>query len=73
MFDNIIVISVYPSNWLRVYIYSATNITGATQTKLTNWITGKYKYIPRKLVVNHNYHGRKTTAWIKSNQLRPTR
>ena len=27
--------------------------------------------IPRKLVVNHNYHEMRSTTWIKVNQLQP--
>ena len=40
--------------------YSATTLTGATWTTLTNQITVKQQCIPRKLVVNHNrneHHG----------------
>ena len=34
--------------------YSATTITRATETKLTNLITQKQQYIPRKLVVGQS-------------------
>ena len=36
--------------------YSTNTITMASLTKLTNLITGKLQYIPRKSVVNHQYH-----------------
>ena len=38
----------------------------ASLTKLTNLITGKLQYIPRKSVVNHNYRETKQTTWIES-------
>ena len=33
---------------------------------------GKITKQSRKLVVNHNYHGTKSTTWIEINQLRTT-
>ena len=52
--------------------YSVTTITAATQTKLTNWMTGR-QYIPRKLAVNHNISSKRNQQHgSKLTELQPT-
>ena len=48
--------------WYNLYKYS-----GATQKKLTNQITGKYQYIPKKLVVGQSAARKKTISYLKHN------
>ena len=44
-------------------------LTGVTQTKLTNWITGKQQYIPRKLVKDQSGGRKKNNKLFKASNL----
>ena len=44
-------------------------LTGVTQTKLTNWITGKQQYIPRKLVRDQSGGRKKNNKLFKASNL----
>ena len=59
---------VFMPNVTTNHAITYTNtLTGATQKKVTNQITEKYQYIPKKLVVGQSAARKKTISYLKRN------